>query len=488
MKIRKMKIVLIFCATTMAFTALGNLIPMPRKMTRMAGVCRNIAIRVEKKAGVPSEGYELSINGDGIVIRHSDDAGLFYANVTLGQLQATAKENGEALPCVEIVDSPRFGWRGVHLGESQRLFGKKTIKQMLDLMSRYKFNVFHWHFVDTKGCRIDMPAYPKLARASARAGLCEDEKALFYSANDVKEILAYAKERHIRIVPEFEFPGHFGAVTAAYPDFKCPVKGKAARNVMCVGNPETIRFAEKILDYLCELFPGEVIHIGGDECSREPWKNCPRCQAFARSKGMRDVRELQSWLTKHLAQYLAAKRRKTIGWEEIVMGHGKLDANLKITYEGLLEQSLLPEKSTMVMGWHLEGGARSANMGYDVVMCPTKNCYFDFSQQIQDDPFVYFQPKKRFLTFENAYKFDPFTGVDVDKRHHIVGGQCCNWTLYTYGRRELEWKMWPRAFATAEVLWSYPDPGKRDFTEFSARAARHRRRLIQNHVNCAPVK
>ena len=483
-----MKTFLAACTVAMTFAAFGSLIPMPRKMERTGGVCRNDAITIEKKAGVPHEGYELSITSDGIAIRHSDDAGLFYANVTLSQLRETAMEAGENMPCVEIADSPRFGWRGVHLGESQRLFGKATIKRMLDLMSRYKFNVFHWHFVESKGCRIDIPTYPKLARASALAGLCENEKVLFYSARDVKEILDYATARHITIVPEFEFPGHFGAVTAAYPDFKCPVEDKAARNVMCIGNPKAVRFAEKVLDYICELFPGKVVHIGGDECSREPWKKCPRCQAFAKSKGMRDVGELQAWLTRHLAGYLAAKGRRAIGWEEIVMGRGKPNAHLKITYDGPLEQSLLPEKSTMAMGWHHDGGVRTANMGYDVVMCPNWNCYFDYTQQLSDDPFTYFLPKKLFLPFENAYRVDPLRGVKAGNRHHILGGQCCNWTSKTFGRHDLEWKMWPRALATAEVLWSYPDPEKRDFAEFSARAAQHRRRLIQEPVNCAPVK
>ncbi|MBQ6328499.1 MAG: beta-N-acetylhexosaminidase [Kiritimatiellae bacterium] len=471
-------------AASAAFAA-PMLIPAPREMSVTGGRVALAAVskpKVEVVASISPEGYELSITTNGVSIRHSDDAGLFYAKVTLAQLRAGATD--ASLPCLEIKDAPAFRWRGVHLGETQRLFGKGTIKRMLDLMSRYKFNVFHWHFTDDRGWRIDFPEYPNLARKSDPPGLCSNEQALFYSKEDVREILAYAKARHITVVPELDFPGHSRAITAAYPDFACQLKAKSRPNVLCVGNPETLKFAERALDWVCELFPSEAIHIGGDECSRRPWQKCPRCKAFMERHGMKSAREIQPWLTRHLAAYLAKKGRKAIGWDDIVTEHGNVAK--------ALDASVLPERdAVMVMGYRCRDmilASLAANMGYKVVQSPSRYTYFDYSQGLPDDPFRYFHPDRFTTTLETAYKFDPYEDVKPEARANVIGGQCCNWTKYTFTPRDLEWKMWPRALATAEILWTNPDPAKRDFAEFSARAAEHRRRLVRDHVNCAPLK
>ena len=465
-----------------------ELVPMPREVKVSDGECRAVdAPKAEVVATIPPEGYELSITPDGVTIRHSDDAGLFYAQMTLKQLREGATDG--ALPCVEIKDAPAFRWRGVQLGETQRLFGKGTIKRILDLMARYKFNVFHWHFTDDKGWRIDFPEYPDLARKSARPGLCANEQAIFYSKEDVREILAYAKERHIMVVPEVDFPGHCGAVAAAYPEFTCRVGGKKRPNVLCAGNPDALAFAERALDWVCELFPDVPIHIGGDECSRRFWAKCPKCRALVEREGLKGVEDIQPWVTRRLVAHLAAKGRRAIGWEEVVVGFGKIDANGESENDQPVKSVLLPDKAaTIVMGYHAKPGALSANMGYDVVMCPNWHCYFDYSQRLPEDPYRYHAPDLRWCPFESAYSFDPFEGVAESNRVHVVGGECCNWTSKTFCSRELEWKMWPRALATAEILWTYPDPANRDFAEFSARAAEHRRRLIREHVNCAPLK
>ena len=476
------------------------LIPMPREMTLTGGSVALAATnspKVEVVASIPTEGYELSITKDGVTIRHSDDAGLFYAKMTLKQLtdgraacpQAAARRvednapyQADAIPCLEIKDSPAFRWRGVHLGETQRLFGKGTIRRMLDLMSRYKFNVFHWHFTDDRGWRIDFPEYPNLARKSALPGLCGNEQALFYSANDVRDILAYAKARHITVVPELDFPGHSRAITTAYPKLACPVKAKKRPNVLCVGNPETLKFAERAIDWVCEMFPSEVIHIGGDECPRYFWEKCPRCKEFMKQRGMKSTKGIQPWFTRHLAEYIAKKGRKAIGWDDIVTEHGNVAK--------ALDASVMPDKeSVMVMGYRCRSvilASLAANMGYKVIQSPSRYTYFDYRQGIPDDPFQYFG--RSITPLETAYKFDPYEDVKPEARANVIGGQCCNWTLYTLTYRDLEWKMWPRAFATAEILWTNPDPKKRDFAEFSARAAEHRRRLVQEHVNCAPMK
>ena len=475
-------------ATVAALADAPMLIPAPREMSVTGGECQVKAQpKVETVATIPPEGYELSITPDGVTIRHSDGAGLFYAKKTLKQLATkNAKGNPTSYPCVEIKDVPAFRWRGVLLDEARHFFGKVAVKQILERMAFYKLNVFHWHLTDDQAWRIDIPGYPNLARlGTCRTGMCESEAPLFYSANDIREIVEYAKARHITIVPEIEFPGHFGAAVRAYPWLACP-KGK--KNVMCLGNPDAVRFAEKVIDGVCELFPGEVIHIAGDECPASSWAKCPKCKAFMKREGIGELKGMQPWLTRHLVEYLAAKGRRPCGWEEIAVGFGKPDARGESNNDTSLPDALLPPKEVLVMGYHKEPAARAANMGYQVVSCPNWHCYFDYTQLLEDDPFNYFLPKKRWLPLEEVYRFDPFEGVAAESRANIVGGQCCNWTEKTANLTELEWKMWPRGLAFAEILWTNPDPKTRDFAEFSARAAEHRRRLIREHVNCAPLK
>ena len=468
-------------ATTLS--AKGALIPMPREVKATGGECRKSdAPKAEVVATIPPEGYELSVTPDGVTIRHSDDAGLFYATMTLRELRDGAADG--ALPCVEIKDAPAFRWRGVHLDEARHFFGKAAVKRVLEEMSWYKFNVFHWHLTDSQAWVLDVPGYPKLVRQGKGKEFGEKIGPFHYTERDVKEILDYAAARQITVVPEIDFPGHFAAACRAYPDLACQGGGK----VMCVGNTNAVAFAEKVLDYVCELFPSRDIHIGGDECPRKFWAKCPRCRALVEREGLKDAEDIQPWLTRRLAAYLEAKGRRSIGWEEIVVGRGKADANGESENKDGAKSSLLPEKNVLVMGYHKAAAAKSANMGYTVVSCPNWHCYFDYTQQLEDDPFNYFLPKGRWLPLEAVYRFDPFEGVEPERRANILGGQCCNWTEKTTNLTELEWKMWPRGLALAEILWTNPDPAKRDFAEFSTRAAEHRRRLIHEHVNCAPLK
>ena len=465
-----------------------DLIPMPREVNVTGGECRKSdAPKVETVATIPPEGYELSVTPDGVTIRHSDDAGLFYAKMTLEQLATKdAKGNPTSYPCVEIKDAPAFRWRGVMLDEARHFFGKVAVKQILERMAFYKLNVFHWHLTDDQAWRIDIPGYPDLARlGTCRTGMCESEAPLFYSANDIREIVEYAKARHITIVPEIDFPGHFGAAVRAYPWLACP-KGK--KNVMCLGNPDAVRFAEKVIDGVCELFPGEVIHIGGDECPASSWAKCPKCKAFMKREGIGELKGMQPWLTRHLAKYLKSKGKRVSGWEEIAVGLGKLDKWGESENLSSLPENMLPPNDSLVMGYHTRPAALAANIGYEVVSCPTWHCYFDYSQKIQDDPHLYHRPDIRWCPLDAAFNYDPYECVNPDARNRIVGVECCNWAGKTRNVTELEWKMWPRTFAFAEVAWRNEDTSKRDFAEFSERAAVHRARLIREHVNCAPLK
>ena len=470
------------------------IIPAPQKMSVTGGECHlKGAPKIEKVASIPPEGYELSITKDGVTIRCSDDAGAFYARMTLAQIEKVdPKAKQKIYPCAEIVDVPKFKWRGVLLDTARHFLGKSAILRVIDEMSWYKLNVLQIHFTDDEGWTVEIPEFPELVKQGVvrgRSGFVYGEKLqpFYYSEQDIREIVAYAATRHVKVVPEIEMPRHFGAALRAYPQFRCDSPDRAKNtSVMCVGNPECIRFAEKVLDKVCELFPSDVIHIAGDECPRNFWKGCPRCQAHIRREGLKGVEDLQPWLTRHLVTYLEKKGRRAIGWDEIFLSSSweKWDDFKKAGGDSF--NSFLP-KATMGMCWRPWGaGARAANRGYEIVRCPTTHCYFDMDQGIPEDPFPYLGYPH--LSLDKVYRFDVLEGVEPQARKNVVGGQCCNWAERTPNITMLEWKLWPRALALSEALWTYPDPAKRDFAEFSQRAAVHRLRLIRSHVNCAPLK
>ena len=469
------------------------IIPVPQKMSVTGGECRlKGAPKVEKVASIPPEGYELSITKGGVTIRCSDDAGAFYARMTLAQIaKVDPKTKQKIYPCVEIVDAPKFKWRGVLLDTARHFLGKTAILRVIDEMSWYKLNVLQIHFTDDEGWTVEIPEFPELVKQGVvrgSSGFVYGEKLqpFYYSRKDLQDIVAYAAARHVKVVPEIEMPRHFGAAMRAYPQFRCDSPDRDNnRSVMCVGNPECIRFAEKVLDEVCEIFPSDVIHIAGDECPRNFWKGCPRCQAHIKREGLKGVEDLQPWLTRHLVTYLEKKGRRAIGWDEIFLSSSWEKWSDFMKAGGDSFNTFLP-KTTMGMCWRPWGaGARAANRGYEIVRCPTSYCYFDYSQGLSEDPFPYLG---RGVTLEKVYRFDVLEGVEPQARKNVVGGQCCNWAERTPNITMLEWKLWPRALALSEALWTYPDPGKRDFAEFSKRADAHRLRLIRSHVNCAPLK
>ena len=478
----------VWAADAGASAEVPALIPAPREIVLTGGMCASAAKpKVERVAGIPAEGYELSVKPDGVTIRTSDDAGEFYALQTLEQLRSSGTTT---LPCCEIKDSPRFKWRGVHVDDVRHFMGKEQVKRTIDEMAKYKFNVFHWHMTDDQSWRIDVPGYPELLDYGDQCRMSKDQKPMgaspreghrYYTADEIREVVAYAAKRHVTIVPEVEFPGHFFAAVCAYPEFACapesvkknrlPMVCGIQRDVMCVGNPDAVKFVEAALDTVCDLFPSKVIHIGGDECPRTAWEKCPKCRALMEREGLSDVGDIQTWLTRHVAEYLAKKGRRAIGWDEM------LDAK-----EGALPVS------TMGMRWcpTLERTVRAAKAGHEIVNCPHAFCYLDFKQGLEGDTHRYMG--KRHIPLKTVYLFDPLAGMPEEVRGKIVGGQCCNWTEYTASRDELEWKMWPRALAMSEVLWTYPDPKKRDFADFKRRAAIHRDAMVARGINAAPIK
>ena len=503
-----------FVCTTLAFAALAvegiSIIPAPRAVTGRSGFFEaredadSVQLRCEADPSLPKEGYALTIASGGISVRSSDTAGAFYARQTLRQLAEKAGD-GWRYPCVEIVDHPQYRWRGVLLDEGRHFFGKETVRQLLDLMARYKFNVFHWHLTEDQGWRLEIPAYPKLTQCGAmrrrspahgstlkcnRKDFIYESTELntekygpfFYTADDVREILAYARERHIEVVPEIELPGHAMAALGSYPELSCfPERidaGAAAsdwgifRDVFCVGNDETVRFLENVLDYVCELFPSQVIHIGGDECPRVNWEKCPKCQARMKAEGLKKEGDLQGWITSRMAMHLAKKGRRIMGWDEILAGDVPKSA---------IGQSWRMGRSGA--GTEYVSGAAGAMKGYDMVMSPHILCYYSALQGLKEEPFP--RPGGP-IPLAKAYTFDPVNGVPESARGHVLGGQCCMWGEYLWNGYDLAWRMWPRAFAMSEVLWTAPE--KRDFEEFKVRAARERARLIGMGINCAPLE
>ena len=291
---------------------------------------------------LPAEGYRIRIGADGTAhLKVADKAGEFYAKKTLKQLLFQGGPKGP----LEIEDWPAYRWRGIHLDESRHFFGKETVKKLIRTMADFKLNVLHWHLIDDSGWRLDIPGYPELVKygavraASPKHGArmvksgddwamdLDDQKygPFYYTESDVREILAYAAERHITVVPEIELPGHVFAALAAYPEFACRPENLTKRSprliwgiekdVLCLGNDKAIKFMEDVIDYVCRLFPSEVVHIGGDECPQERWKTCPKCQKRIKDEGLGDEKGLQPWITRHFVKFLADRGKRTVGWD-----------------------------------------------------------------------------------------------------------------------------------------------------------------------------
>ena len=471
------------------------LVPRPQEVRETGGKCpAGAPVAAVRDATLPAEGYRLSVKPGGVSIASADDAGEFYARETLKQL-ADAKG---AMPCCEISDAPRYPWRGLMIDDSRNFFGKATVKRYLDLMAQHKMNVFHWHLVDDQGWRLELKRHPELVEWGAKRPCSvlfgtkpswpggkihfelDDQQygPFFYTPDDVREILAYAKARHIRVVPEIEMPGHVRAMLAAHPELSCvgPSLPRVPRvywsiedDVLCAGNEDGAKLMEDILDEVCELFPdSKVIHIGGDECPKTRWKECAKCQAKMKELGLKDERDLQARLTTRIARFLEAKGRRALGWDEILNG------DVPTSAIGMSWRTARHGRDVMT-------AAEAARRGHDVVCTPNSYCYVDYAQGLDDDPYVYIGGN---LPLKRCYWFDPAAGVAEADRKHILGGQGNCWSEYTTTRFDLDWKTWPRACALAEVLWTGPE--KRDWRGFVARIAVHRRRLIANGVNAAP--
>jgi hexosaminidase len=415
------------------------------------------------------EGYILISTPKGVVISANDPAGLFNGMQTLLQLlpkeiESSKPVQGEwSVPCVEITDYPRFGWRGAMLDVSRNFFTKEEVKRYIDQISRYKFNTFHWHLTDDNGWRIEIKSLPKLTEVGAwrvprygefgqRAQPKQDEAATvggFYTQADIREVVQYALDRNITIVPEIDIPGHSMAAIAAYPELSCTKDAGTKvnpgspfsewykdgtfkmlkNNTLNPSDEKVYEFLDKVFTEVAALFPNPYIHAGGDECYKGFWTADPGCQALMKKMNMTKPEELQSYFMKRVETILKSKGKKLIGWDEI------------------LEGGLAPEAT--VMSWRgIKGGIEAAKMGHDVVMTPTTFGYLDYQQGEQTiEPQMYAG-----LRLTKCYSFEPVPdGVDSK---YILGGQGNLWTEYISSMRHAEYMLWPRAWALSEVFWS----------------------------------
>ena len=419
-------------------------------------------IRFVTDESLPAEGYELNVDGEGIEVRASQFPGFLYALQSLEQLLPAAVYGTEPapdaaweVPCVKIADAPRFAYRGMHLDVARHFFSVDEVKRYIDVMAIHKLNTLHWHLTDDQGWRIEIKKYPELTRIGsqrpetyvghlyAHTGKYDGTPhGGYYTQDEIRDIVAYAAERQITIIPEIEMPGHAVAALASYPWLGCRGEGYEVwtswgvnKDIFCVGKETTFEFLQNVLDEVCDLFPGEYIHIGGDEAPRDSWKTCPHCQKRMKELGLEKEAQLQSYLVARIEKYLNAKGRKIIGWDEI------------------LEGGVTP--TATVMSWRgAEGGIAAAKQGNDAIMVPYQYLYLDYSQT--RDQAVYGEPLAidSGLTLEKCYSFDPFAGLNEEERAHIKGVQANLWTEYIADFGHVQHMLLPRLSAAAEIAWS----------------------------------
>ncbi|MDP4636653.1 MAG: beta-N-acetylhexosaminidase [Crocinitomicaceae bacterium] len=410
---------------------------------------------------VPQDSYSISVN-ERIIITYSSEASCFYAINSLIQLIQVNEQNYFIDECF-VQDSPRFQWRGLHLDVSRHFFSVDEVKRYIDLMAFYKFNVFHWHLTDDQGWRIEILKYPKLTSIGSRRDstlnghysmtphtYSKDNHGGYYTQDQIREVVAYAQNKYITIVPEIEMPGHARAALAAYPELSCTGKQQNVPglwgifdDIFC-SKPETITFLQDVLTEVLELFPSEYIHIGGDEAPKTRWHECKVCQKNIKDNNLKDEHELQSYFIRQMDEFLTKNNRKLIGWDEI------------------LEGGLSPNAS--VMSWRgFDGGIEAAKLGHNVVMSPGSHCYFDHYQSKNASEPIGFGG---YTPLEKVYEFDPVpSGFTPQQATYVLGGQANLWTEYIPTMSQLEYMAYPRALALSQALWCTNKPSFEQFKE-----------------------
>jgi N-acetyl-beta-hexosaminidase len=398
---------------------------------------------LEKDLG--DEGYQLEVAESGVTIRSGTDAGKYYALVSLKQLAGLSTDG--KIPCVKIEDRPKYGWRSFMIDSGRQYQKMKTIKGLLDRMALLKMNVFHWHLTENDGWRVEIKKYPKLTEVGAFVADGPEQQG-FYTQDDIREIVAYAAERHIMVVPEIDVPGHSNAALIAYPELTCT--GEPPQNsrgfspyLFCGGRESTVEFLFNVFDEICELFPAPYIHIGGDEAPKKEWNTCPECQAKIKELGLKDSHELQIELTNRLAKHLKTKGRKAICWGDVV------------THPG---QEL--EDNIVVHWWNYKRGKDKAlreaiQRDMKVIANPNLYTYINFPQKNTWRNYA----KNRLFDFQMCYENNPgdIQNPTAEERKALLGMGTCLWTDHGLTEGWLDRRIYPRVFAMAEQMWSTAD-------------------------------
>ncbi len=458
-----------------------------------------ISLLLVTNKSIPAEGYQLNVTSTNVVLEAAEPAGVFYGIQTLLQLlpkEIESKSKADIakweIPAVKISDHPRFGWRGLMLDVSRHFFTKEQVKQFIDDMVKYKFNVLHWHLTDDQGWRIEIKSLPKLTSVGAwrveKTGtfnrfskpLPNEPRTYggFYTQEDIKEVVKYAAERFVDILPEIDVPGHSLAAVAAYPELSCTPGTYAVNsgepfmdwsqghppialvdNTLCPANEKVYEFMDKVFTEVSQLFPFEYIHMGGDETARNYWQKSAAIKALMKKENLKTMDEVQSYFVKRMGKIISSKGKKMIGWDEILQG------------------GLAP--GAAVMSWRgMKGGIEAAKMGHEVVMTPTDFVYIDY---MQGDAILE-PPVYATLRLNKTYQFEPVP--DGVKPSLIKGGQANLWTEQVYNMRHAQYMTWPRGLAVAEVLWSPKE--KRDWNQFVPRVEKHFERFDIAQTKYAP--
>lgn len=462
--------------------AVGNF---AAELSRVSGISGNVdyasapasdeGFRFFWDESLGSERYKLEVNRRGVEVRASAFPGLFYALQTIRQLlpvriygRVPAPDADWSLPCVSIDDAPRFGYRGMHLDVARHFFSVEEVKRYLDVMAMHKLNRFHWHLTDDQGWRIEIKRYPELTTVGSirKATVIRKEWGHYddipyggyYTQDEIREVVRYAAERAITVIPEIDLPGHMLAALTAYPQLGCTggpyeVWGRwgVADDVLCAGNENIYEFLENVLSEVMDLFPSEYIHIGGDECPKVRWEKCPRCQAKIAELGLKSDGKhsaehyLQSYVMSRISKFLSEHGRRVIGWDE------------------MLEGELAP--GATVMSWRgSEGGIEAAKLGHDAIMTPTSHFYFDYYQarDIENEPFGI----GGYVPIEKVYAYEPIPDtLSLALNDRILGVQANMWTEYILSDKHLEYMLLPRLAALSEVQWCNPE--RREWSRFA---------------------
>ena len=445
-----------------------------------------IFIGLDKSLNLGKEAYNLSVTPKQIVLKASTPNGLFYGVQTLIQLLPPSRQQlSEAVfPAVEIEDTPRFGWRGMHLDVGRHFMPVDFVKKYIDYIAMNKMNVFHWHLTEDQGWRIEIKKYPKLTEIGSKRketiiGHAHESKEYdgkpyggFYTQDEIKDVVAYAKARYVTVVPEIELPGHALAALASYPELGCtggPYEVATTwgvfDDVYCAGKEETFKFLEDVISEVMPLFPGEYFHIGGDECPKTQWEKCPYCQARMKKEGLKNEHELQSYFVQRIEKFLNAHGKKMIGWDEI------------------LEGGLAPNAT--VMSWRgEEGGIAAAQAHHDAVMTPGNYCYFD---HYQADPKTQPLAIGGFTPLKEVYGYEPIPKeLSAEEGKYILGAQGNVWTEYMATPERVEYMVFPRIAALAEVVWS--PKGSRNYDDFMNRMQDEVKRYDAYGINYCKVE